>query len=546
MKQYRLYKYISLAPPWIIMLYLYTKNADVISEVHVLMVTLVFSLLSLLFYCIVFRIMRLKSYPLNADTALVCASQTALLAVMLWVLVLAILPLYKALVSAALIKPIRYGVCALVSAGGLGAVFMLGKKVRRKELFILFAVFETVLLAINGIHAVLLFTQNRDRGAPLTDHAFVVDAERPSPNIYWLFMDGMLGFEGMERLFGDSQDAFTEALAGQGFLINRKAEFEVFHYTGRATAALMCPSWYDGEFLPILRTMNLDDYHDKEKKLGKLNPLAARRNNELIRAFRAKGYTVNSISGIGLYLQSTIHETADTLFYENYLARNINRMYFTSYAQFLMLDSLLGTTMAPWAPLTPIIARASMSIFVKVLNGENVPQRISDKTLIFGGTYDGSDQWYVDALVKTFTEAEPRLTIIHDQKAHVPFIRNEDGSLQARSETAGVDPANYPPQHRYTAKIILAYISLILEDEPDAVIVVQADHGLHDEESRNTLLKKGGTEEDVRVMQNQVMSAVRIPEKWGGLREPLDPLDISRVLVNRYVGQNYNMVTAHP
>jgi hypothetical protein len=47
-------------------------------------------------------------------------------------------------------------------------------------------------------------------------------------------------------------------------------------------------------------------------------------------------------------------------------------------------------------------------------------------------------------------------------------------------------------------------------------------------------------------MQNQVMSAVRIPETWGGLQEPLDPLDISRVLVNRYVGSNYAMVTAHP
>jgi hypothetical protein len=47
-------------------------------------------------------------------------------------------------------------------------------------------------------------------------------------------------------------------------------------------------------------------------------------------------------------------------------------------------------------------------------------------------------------------------------------------------------------------------------------------------------------------MQNQVMSAVRIPEIWGGLEKPLDPLDISRVLVNRYVGKNYELVTAHP
>jgi hypothetical protein len=109
-----------------------------------------------------------------------------------------------------------------------------------------------------------------------------------------------------------------------------------------------------------------------------------------------------------------------------------------------------------------------------------------------------------------------------------------------------MDPDNYPPQHRYAAKILLAYIALIIEHDPEGVIVVQADHGLHHDRNREALLKKGGTEEEVRVMQNQALSAVRIPEKWGGLQEPLDPLDISRVLVNRYVGKNFSLVTAHP
>jgi hypothetical protein len=52
-------------------------------------------------------------------------------------------------------------------------------------------------------------------------------------------------------------------------------------------------------------------------------------------------------------------------------------------------------------------------------------------------------------------------------------------------------------------------------------------------------------DEDVRIMQNQVMSAVRIPEKWGGLDEPLDLLNISRVLANRYAGRNYPLLESH-
>jgi hypothetical protein len=309
----------------------------------------------------------------------------------------------------------------------------------------------------------------------------------------------------------------------------------------------MCPSWYDEEFLPVLRTLDLNDYQDKANKLARINPWAARKNNELIRAFRAKGYTVHSISGREVSILNKFYETADTLFSENYLVDNASYELFVSHTQLLLLNELLHETLAPWALIFPFIGEpANRIFFAKAINGEVVPQRIADKTALFGNKYDGTDQWYVDALIEIFAGAEPQLTIIHDLKTHGPFIRNEDGSSQARSEAATVDSAHYPPQHRYTAKIVLAYIALILEHDPDAIIVVQADHGLHGEESREALLERGGSEEDVRVMQNQVMSAVRIPEKWGGMQEPLDPLDISRVLINQYVGQNDPLVTTPP
>jgi uncharacterized membrane protein YhaH (DUF805 family) len=483
---------------------------------------------------------------LNPDTVAGRFSRAAFFTVLLWVLILVIMPLYVVLISIGFSKPLRYGVSALCAAGGLGGAFALGNKIRRKEVFMLFAVFETVLFILNAVPAAAALAANPGKDASPTGTSFTVDVETPSPNVYWLFMDGMLGFEGMERLFGDRQEAFAAALEGQGFRINRNAQFEVFHATQRATAALMSPAWYDREFLPLLRTVNLENYHDKEKKLGKVNPLAARRNNELLRTFRAKGYTVYTISDWGLYLHTSFSEIADTIFYENKMFRNPDRKFLDVYLQFYNLNNLLTSALAPWPLIDGLIVKAGNLLCENRLNSEDVPRTVSNRTAVYGGTYDGADQWYVDALLKTFTEAGPRLTIIHDAKAHCPFIRNEDGSLEAWIKTDSFDPANYPPQHRYAAKIALAYIALILEHDPDAVIVVQADHGLHHPRNREILLEKGGTEEDVRIMQNQVMSAVRIPETWGGLEEPLDPLDISRELVNRFVGKNYSPVAAHP
>ncbi|MDR2097760.1 MAG: hypothetical protein LBP37_04490 [Spirochaetaceae bacterium] len=639
MKQNWLYTYISALPPWVIMLYLYTKNAELVNVWQVLGITAVLSLLSLLCCFVVSRIGFSVTPPppppqffpqckkkRNPDTTVIYVSRAAFFTVILWVLVIVIMPLYRELIGAGIPKPLRYGISALCAAGGLGGAFALGNKIRRKEVFMLLAVFETVLFILNAVPAGLALA---GKDAPSAGSSVTIDAETPSPNIYWLFMDGMLGFEGMERLFGDRQEAFTAALEGYGFRINRNAQFEVFHATVRATAALMSPGWYDSEFLPLLRTVDLDDYNDKEKKLGNVNPLAARRNNELLRAFRAKGHAVYTISGLGIYLYTSFHETADGVFYENKLLRNSGHPliqadeppilanepliqanepliqanepliqaneppilanepliqaneppiqanepliqankpliqankpliqanepsikandFFYGYIQFISLNELLSGALAPWSIIDRFILKAAELLCAKWLNSEDVPQAVPDRTAVYGDAYDGTDQWYVDALLKSFTEPGPRLTIIHEAKAHYPFIRDEDGSLEARTETAGLDPANYPPQHRYAAKTALAYIALILEHDPDAVIVVQADHGLHADENREIFLEKGGTEEDVRIMQNQVMSAVRIPETWGGLEEPLDPLDISRLLVNRYVGKNYAPVAAHP
>jgi len=43
-------------------------------------------------------------------------------------------------------------------------------------------------------------------------------------------------------------------------------------------------------------------------------------------------------------------------------------------------------------------------------------------------------------------------------------------------------------------------------------------------------------------MQNQTINAVRIPEKYGGLESPVEPLNITRLLINSFVGKNYTLL----
>ena len=53
------------------------------------------------------------------------------------------------------------------------------------------------------------------------------------------------------------------------------------------------------------------------------------------------------------------------------------------------------------------------------------------------------------------------------------------------------------------------------------------------------LLDLGYTEDQLMDLWLSVMSAVRIPQQYGDLDEPVDPLYITRLLVNRFVGENY-------
>jgi hypothetical protein len=78
--------------------------------------------------------------------------------------------------------------------------------------------------------------------------------------------------------------------------------------------------------------------------------------------------------------------------------------------------------------------------------------------------------------------------------------------------------------------------------DPGAVIVVQADHGIHGIGPGDAyfdsdfMFARGYSLEDQLNLNLQVMSAVRIPSQYGELTEPLDPLDISRYLVEHFIG----------
>jgi len=132
--------------------------------------------------------------------------------------------------------------------------------------------------------------------------------------------------------------------------------------------------------------------------------------------------------------------------------------------------------------------------------------------------------------------------------SHIPFCYDEFGNYDTED---AANPAKYPAHHTFSAKTLLKFINIILENDPDAVIVLQADHGLHCLPDPSiwgidkVLDAFSCTSEEAAALWNQVMSAVRLPKERVTPETKLilsDPRNMSRYLVNNYVGNNYEYI----
>ncbi len=82
----------------------------------------------------------------------------------------------------------------------------------------------------------------------------------------------------------------------------------------------------------------------------------------------------------------------------------------------------------------------------------------------------------LSAISDAMVDGQPSFNTIFYLGAHFPFTLDAEGKPQPG------DPGDihaYAGQHRYAASMLIVLIDLILSRDPDAVIVLEADHGLH-------------------------------------------------------------------
>jgi YidC/Oxa1 family membrane protein insertase len=536
-----LYYVISVLAPNIFLFNLLIRNTEFVFYSHFLIVAFVFSILGFLLHFIVSFIWK-------------SAKGSAFVCLFLWTVFFTIVPvLYQNILFNYILElRIRYHflIFLIISIPIFVFSIIIFKYTKRiKIIFIKYlCAFLVIIFLFNFIQSTYVYFKDKSDDTLIAFHktSFYTDNSLPSPNIYWLHTDGMLGFKAMEQFFYDTQVEFEEQLILRDFIINKDNIMETGYTTSRSFAALVSPFFYDNVMLPVLKEEPINYLINKRVShslfnISSQNYFHARVNNELIMAFAQKDYYTTFIGKPGYYfppITKSFYTESGRLDYSK------NNIKITE-----KLDKLLGLNelicnATPLYMFRGIIRDSFLLDYIKKhLATKEINKTEFDLATIYGDLYNGNDTWHINALNEIYLSQQPRIVIIEDSKTHFPYILAEDGSSISRTPSEIRNITHYPPQHNYTSKYIINLIDFILKNDPDAVIVIQADHGLTDDSSRNHVLSYGGTEAEISLLLNQVMSAVHIPEKWGGLEKPLHPLNITRELVNRYVGHNYELIT---
>lgn len=367
---------------------------------------------------------------------------------------------------------------------------------------------------------------------PTGNYSVKTEADLPKPDIYWIHCDGMLGFETFRKYYHDEQRDWKKYLHENDFILNEHAEFEACHQTQIAVPVLMCPHLYDHHLSGYLSTAEkAADFGGKQHIYGGSLTLYRLQDNELYTAFEKRGYGIHMIPDIPNYF----------LYYFREKSLNVAEI-----SSALQLKNFAGEIFDRLSIIVSLLVNDRLD---RIMRGNRKEDSVGAGQTQFHPMALNYNLFYgLSALKK---EPSPKLVVINQDRTHNPYLLDENGVChQGKNYLSETDPLAYAPQHRYGVKIVRNLVDRIIRNDPDAVIVIQGDHGLHGSSPEEFRFRFG---KDCRITElwNSVVSAVRIPPKFRQGDENVlqeTPLNISRYLINHYVGRgncSYIKVSHH-
>lgn len=282
----------------------------------------------------------------------------------------------------------------------------------------------SILIAINLIIAipdiVSKITYTKTEGDTLT-----TEFTEEKPDVYYFIYDEYAGQQGLQRYYEYDNQEFLGELRKLGFNIS-----DTSYNTESYSTTVNVPN-----LLNISYVAGADEIE--------ANNLKYMKNPKLINIFKSNGYSINLINhtdflddtDCNVLITSGQIDTISTYI----IQKSIIQVFEDYYAEFMKDDSEIGQYVAS---LKNILG--TMKICV------------------------------------TLTEDDkPTLTVGYISCPHVPFVFDEKGNTLDKSEIHNWENKNYYlNQLEYMNTCILETVNNILEEDREAIIILQSDHGV--------------------------------------------------------------------
>lgn len=252
---------------------------------------------------------------------------------------------------------------------------------------------------------------------PIGVNGNINNTEKNLPNFYYLIFDEFGGYDNIKRYCNYDSNIFFDELDSMGFSVSLTSSNPTID------------TYTELPNLLQLRRVNSGELPAVQKKENALNP-------QLLLLMKSFGYKINQIDSHPYFLDVNL---ADFKFSPTQKS---------SYGTF---DSL-------------IIEQTALYPFY----GKN--DKDYEANLIINK---------LDYIKESSTLMDEGLfTVAYFNFPHLPFVFDEDGNIvddQRRGDV--LDPGNYLGQYKFASKKILELVSHLLVNDPDAIIVLQSDHG---------------------------------------------------------------------
>lgn len=125
---------------------------------------------------------------------------------------------------------------------------------------------------------------------------------------------------------------------------------------------------------------------------------------------------------------------------------------------------------------------------------------------------------------------------------HYPLTFDSNGTFFSPDKKSSLD--YYYENYVYTMNLLFEKLDYIRSIDKNDVIVVQDDHGINVLEDSYIMEKLDINSKELLEVRNSVISAVYVPDKYrnGDEKYLNNPLNISRYIVNNFVGENYEYI----